>query len=84
MRSKTLIPSIEFFSQQSRRQKSNDVFVDGTCFKNHGDFDRDKGTVDGSEIPARKPPFGSTKPVVRNGRNYQPQLVKAGFLNHQK
>ena len=28
--------------------------------------------------------LGCTKPCKNNGINYQPQLVKAGFLNHQK
>ena len=32
--------------------------------------------------PARKPP-GMYKTLVNNGMNYQPQLVNAGFLNHQ-
>ena len=39
-------------------------------------------TVDGSEIPNNH--LGCMKPVVNNGINYQPQLVNAGFLNHQQ
>ena len=32
----------------------------------------------------KQPPFGCIKPVANNGINYQPQLVNAGFLNHQQ
>ena len=45
----------------------------------HDDFQ--KGTVDGS---ARKPPGMYKKNLVNNGINYQPQLLNAGFLNHQQ
>ena len=39
-------------------------------------------TVDGSEIPNNHR-FGPIKSVENNGINYQPQLLSAGFLNHQ-
>ena len=32
----------------------------------------------------KQPPGMVLKPVVNNGINYQPQLVTAGFLNHQQ
>ena len=35
-----------------------------------------------AEIPNNH--LGYIKPVVNNGINYQPQLVIAGFLNHQQ
>ena len=48
-------------------------------------FDRAWGCVtdDGSRNP-KQPPGMVLKPVVNNGINYQPQLVDAGFLNHQQ
>ena len=39
-------------------------------------------TVDGWN--PKQPPFGCKKSLVNNGINYQPQLVGAGFLNHQQ
>ncbi len=34
--------------------------------------------------PDVKTTWGGDKTLVNNGKNYQPQLVTAGFLNHQQ
>ena len=41
-------------------------------------------TVDGNQKSGEKTTWDGSKNLVNNGINYQPQLVIAGFLNHQQ
>ena len=45
-------------------------------------IDRHSNTVDGSEIQTTT--WDCAKTPIKDGINYQPQLVNAGFLNHQQ
>ena len=52
-------------------------------------FDQVKPWIGGSvekdgRNPARKPTWNGVESLVNHGRNYQAQLVIAGFLNHQQ